>query len=169
LSNEKDAKWLGVAKAVSSMSKDPSTKVGCVLTDWEYRHISSGYNGFVAGCDESLLTWERPLKYKLVIHAEMNAMHFAARADLSRTRLYCTHAPCYDCLKHMLQRGVRYVRYDEFDSVVERWPAEDLEAIVRLMSACNNRHSTAMDCQDIHGGNYWSMVEKKLEFLRGEK
>ena len=37
---------MDMAKLVSSWSKDPSTKVGAVITDDENRIISVGYNGF---------------------------------------------------------------------------------------------------------------------------
>src|SRR5699024_9380544 len=41
-----DARYMGLAYLVASWSKDPSTKVGCILVDQKNRFISSGYNGF---------------------------------------------------------------------------------------------------------------------------
>lgn len=101
-----------LAHTVSIKSKDPSTKVGCVIVDKENRVISQGYNGFVANSDESKLSWARPIKYQLVIHSEMNALLFA-RQNLDGTTAYITHAPCDSCLKHLLQAGIREIYYKD--------------------------------------------------------
>ena len=45
------------AMMASFKSKDPSTKVGCVIVDQNNRQVTMGYNGFVAGIDESQLPW----------------------------------------------------------------------------------------------------------------
>ncbi len=69
-----DYRWLGLAKHVSEWSKDPSTKVGAVIAKGK-KLISLGYNGFPSSCpdDEEWLN-ERETKYKLVTHAELNAV-----------------------------------------------------------------------------------------------
>ena len=41
-----DTRFIDLAKLVSTWSKDPSTKVGAVITDDNNRVISLGYNGF---------------------------------------------------------------------------------------------------------------------------
>ena len=45
------------AMMASFKSKDPATKVGCVFVDQNNHQITMGYNGFVAGIDESQLPW----------------------------------------------------------------------------------------------------------------
>ena len=110
-----DRYFMGIAEAVAKRSKDPSTKVGCVIVGENYEPISFGYNGFVAGCDESYMTFERPYKDMLSIHAEMNALIFAQR-DIKNSRIYVTNAPCDNCLKHLLQAKVKEIVFDKFDT-----------------------------------------------------
>lgn len=110
-----DKYFISIAESVSKKSKDPSTKVGCVIVSEDYEPISFGYNGFVAGCDEDYMTFERPYKDMLSIHAEMNALIFAQRA-IKNSRVYVTNAPCDNCLKHLLQAKVKEIVFDKFDT-----------------------------------------------------
>ena len=81
--NEWDDYFLRIAETVSSKSKDPSSKMGCVIVDKNKRVVSVGYNGLIQGADESKMTLsERPMKYYFSIHAEMNSILFA-KTDLS--------------------------------------------------------------------------------------
>jgi len=122
-----------IANKVKERSKDLSTQVGCVIASKENTPISWGYNGFVAGCDEDLMSWERPLKYELVIHAEMNAILFSDQS-LKGAKCYVTHAPCSNCLKHLLQVGVREIYYLDSD-LSQKFSEESREAIKRLIIA----------------------------------
>lgn len=67
-------RFLSLAKHVAGWSKDPSTKVGCVIAK-DKRIVSVGYNGFPEGIRD---TYERlnnrELKYQIVQHAEENAI-----------------------------------------------------------------------------------------------
>lgn len=133
-----DISWheyhMAMARTASLKSKDPSTKVGCVIVDKNNGIISTGYNGWVKGCNEEFMSWERPLKYNTIIHAEQNAIHFAKR-DLSGCVLYVTHGPCDNCLKHILQEGVRDIYYADVGVMKERGRPDQLEAIMRLVRA----------------------------------
>ena len=122
-----------LAHTVSIKSKDPSTKVGCVIVDKENRVLSQGDNGFVAGSDESKLTWARPMKYQLVIHAELNALLFA-RQNLSGSVAYITHAPCDACLKHLLQVGIKEIYYKDV-AIMRRSEQIQKEAIKMLLES----------------------------------
>ncbi|MDR0571619.1 MAG: dCMP deaminase family protein [Rickettsiales bacterium] len=110
-----DEYFMSIAKVIAKKSKDPTTQVGCVIVDNNNRPVSFGYNGSVMGCDESQIIFEKPYKDMLSIHAEMNALIFAKR-DLTGCRIYVTNAPCDNCLKHLLQAGVREFIYDVFDT-----------------------------------------------------
>ena len=44
-----DRKFIDMAVLVSSWSKDPSTKVGCVIADSDHAQLSEGFNGFPRG------------------------------------------------------------------------------------------------------------------------
>jgi len=113
---------LGMAHHVAKLSKDPSTKVGAVIFDPQRRIVSAGYNGFARGVldTDSRLT-HRETKYKLVLHAEKNAILFATGCTHDCT-LVVTHPCCAQCAALIIQAGVRYVMWPkptaEFE---ERW------------------------------------------------
>jgi dCMP deaminase len=142
-----------LAHTVSLKSKDPSTKVGCVIVDKDNRVVSQGYNGFVAGSDESKLSWARPIKYNIVIHAEANALLFA-RQDLKGTKAYVSHAPCDNCLKLMLQAGIREIYYKDI-AIMHRADQIQKDAIKMLVE------STGAKIQNVETGKEY------LEDLNG--
>jgi len=124
-----------IANAIKNKSEDPSTQVGAVIIDKNRRIVSTGYNGWVAGCNEVLMSWEdRDLKLEMVIHAEMNALIFA-KQDLKGCEVYSTHSPCSNCLKHLLQAGIRAIYYDSPEIIVERGGDLQKDAIRRLIQA----------------------------------
>lgn len=110
-----DEYYMSIAWAVSTKSKDPSTKVGCVLVSRDNKPISFGYNGFVAGCNEKFMTFEKPYKDMMSIHAEMNALIFAQKS-VEGGKAYVTHVSCDNCLKHLLQAGIKEIIYDKSDT-----------------------------------------------------
>lgn len=115
-----DQFWLEQAFHYASRSKDPSTKVGCLIVRTDGTLASAGRNGFprkIADLPERLN--DRELKYRFTIHAEMNALHFA-REDITGATAYCTFAPCEKCAPHLIQRGVARVVFPEAPPV-ERW------------------------------------------------
>ena len=70
-----DLRFIGLAQHISTWSKDPSTKVGCVVVGEDREIRSTGFNGFPRGIndDEERLT-DREKKYPLICHAEENAI-----------------------------------------------------------------------------------------------
>ena len=119
-----DEYYLGMASLVSRKSKDPSTKCGAVIVAKSNAVLSIGFNGFPRGVAEvhtapALPTegkliaerWERPQKYRWVVHAEMNAILNAARHGISLegSRLYTTTLPCSECVKAIIQAGIKEV------------------------------------------------------------
>lgn len=81
---------------------------GCVAVK-DKRIIASGYNGAPEGfphCDEDTCNDKKPCIN--TIHAEANLIAFAARAGISLegATLYCTHAPCLNCARLILQSGI---------------------------------------------------------------
>lgn len=101
----------------SFKSKDPNTKVGCVFVDDNNHQLSMGYNGNIAGINESILPWgnnkEVPLdqqKYAYVVHSEANAI-LHAKADLTESKCYVTLFPCHECAKMIATVKVKEVIY----------------------------------------------------------
>jgi deoxycytidylate deaminase len=82
-----------------------------VIVDQQNRPISFGYNGNIAGGDDEYFSYERPQKYYTIIHAEMNAILFAKR-DLSNSKMFVTYASCENCLKFIIQAGIKEVIYE---------------------------------------------------------
>jgi dCMP deaminase len=113
--NEKwDRRFLELAAHVSTWSKDPSTKVGAVLVDDSRTVVGMGYNGFARGVSDSEHRLnERDLKYKYVVHAEVNAILAAGlRAKGCVLYVYPSFAIpciCHECCKTAIQAGVREV------------------------------------------------------------
>tara|TARA_R110000737_G_scaffold47134_7_gene67099 strand:+ start:14615 stop:15058 length:444 start_codon:yes stop_codon:yes gene_type:complete len=101
-----DARFMELAKLVSTWSKDPSTKVGAVLVDPTRRIMSTGYNGFPRGVSDEWTRYaDREQKYAMVVHAELNAL-LCASSKVSGCTLYVTMAPCSECAKSIIQSGV---------------------------------------------------------------
>ena len=147
MSNQKawDEYFMNIAEAVSAKSKDPSSKMGCVIVDQNKRVVSLGYNGMVQGADEAKMTLnERPMKYYFVIHSEMNALIFAHQ-NLEGCTLYNRVATCENCLKHCLQAGIKRFVYKELrvhshssDPKKSMTNIETDEAVIRLLISMPN-------------------------------
>ena len=140
--SEWDEYFMEIAEVVASRSKDPSSKMGCVIVDENKRVVSLGYNGMLQGADESKMTLsERPMKYYFAIHSEMNALIFAKR-DLTGCTVYNRVATCENCLKYCLQAGITRFVYKELrvhshstDRAHSMTNVETDEAIIRLLAS----------------------------------
>lgn len=144
--NQKQRAWdeyfMKIAETVALKSKDPSSKMGCVIVDKNKRVVSLGYNGLVQGADESKLTLsERPMKYYFATHSEMNAVLFAHQ-DLAGCTIYNRVATCDNCLKYCLQAGITRFVYEELrvhshstDPKKSMTNVDTDEAIIRLLTS----------------------------------
>ena len=103
-------RFLELAQHMSSFSKDPSTKVGAVIFDDSNRIISMGYNGLpqkVVDCEERYLN--RDLKYKTIIHAEMNAILFARKDITGCSIATWPFLSCSNCTSAIIQSGIKRI------------------------------------------------------------
>jgi dCMP deaminase len=105
------------AMLASYKSKDPSTKVGCVFVDKNNHQITMGYNGAIAGIDETAIPWGNDKsvspeyqKYGYVIHSEANAISHR-HASLEGSRGYVTLFPCNECAKLIASQKVSEIIY----------------------------------------------------------
>lgn len=102
-------RFLDLATHVAQWSKDPSTKVGCVLVNDTRQVVGMGYNGFPRGVADGADRYaDRSIKYPMVVHAEANAI-LNAVGSTKGTLAYVTHHPCADCMGLLIQAGVRGV------------------------------------------------------------
>mgnify|MGYP006087718903 FL=1 len=106
-------RYLGLAREVSTWSKDPSTKVGAVVIGNDGEVLAQGFNGFPRGIsDNSARLKDRDKKYKLVVHAEMNAIYNAGLngVSLKDSTLFVYGLPvCNECAKGIIQVGIKTV------------------------------------------------------------
>jgi dCMP deaminase len=103
--------FMSMAELVASKSKDPSTKVGCVVVTEDKVVAATGYNGLPRGVQDRSERMERPAKYLWTSHAEENAVAQAARvgAKLKGGTAFVTHHPCSRCARSLIQAGVTTV------------------------------------------------------------
>lgn len=125
---------------VSTKSKDPNTKCGCVIVSREHNILATGYNSFPRGMDDTKLErYLRPLKYKYMVHAERNAIFAAARHghSLLDSLLYVSGIPCVDCAHAIIQAGISTVIYDKQKQLKWNSPVYQDHALVKeLFKEC---------------------------------
>jgi dCMP deaminase len=136
----KDYQWwdrwfLGLAQYISTASKDPSTKVGAVIVDKNRIIRGIGYNGFPRGVKDTPARYaDRELKYKLVVHAEVNAL-LNATGSVQDCSIYVwptlmVPAVCPECCKAVIQSGIKRVVGWKGETQ-ERW--QDMAHISEMM------------------------------------
>ena len=122
MDNLKQKQWdeyfLNLVAGIGQKSKDPNTKVGAIIVDQNNRIISTGYNGFPAGMDETPELWVRPVKYNFCVHAEINAILYA-RCSLEDATIYVSFMPCKECAKTIAASGIKRVVCFERDDKVD--------------------------------------------------
>jgi dCMP deaminase len=118
--------YLKMAKDYALMSKCRKLKVGCMIVN-NGRIVSTGVNGTPKGMcnctdhfynesDSEFLEKHREWSTENEVHAEMNALLYAAKTNVEVTPeciLYCTHEPCNNCLKHIAVTGIKQIYYIE--------------------------------------------------------
>jgi dCMP deaminase len=122
-----DNRFLEHAKNIASWSKDPSTKIGAVAVK-NRNVISAGYNGFPRGIEDSEVRLNvRQLKYRYVVHAEMNVIYNASfnGVSLQGSSLYVYGLPvCSTCAKGIIQVGITEVFIRTEKQIPEVWVQE---------------------------------------------
>ena len=116
-----DKNFLNIAKELSFASKCVSKQVGAVIVK-DGRILSTGYNGTPAGyinCSEHWKDeytkdhhdWSKTYE----IHAEMNAIIWAARKGISieGATIYVTLEPCSECSKNLIASGIKRIVYEK--------------------------------------------------------
>lgn len=122
--------FINIAKNISELSSCIQYKVGAILVK-NGRILSTGYNGTPPGainCNnyfaQRQVNREIHSKFseEMEIHAELNAILFAARNGISieDSILFVTLHPCKHCLKMICAAGIKTVYYcDDYDKYSE--------------------------------------------------
>jgi dCMP deaminase len=129
---------------VAEKSRDPSSKYGAVVVRGTHV-ISTGYNGIPAGMEYDPAYFARPDKYMYFVHAEQNAIYQAARdgVALNGGHMYVIRPPCAECVKAIIQSGIKQVSYLEHHK--EAFPKDSpnisdwrmsLEAAGQMLEEC---------------------------------
>jgi dCMP deaminase len=108
----RDELLLNIAELVARRSTCQRLSVGAILAR-EGRILSSGYNGAPSGlphCDHAPLDTDPCTR---TVHAEANCIAFAAKTgvETNLATMYCTHSPCNDCAKLMINAGIKRLVY----------------------------------------------------------
>lgn len=135
----KEVKFIGIAKAISLLSKDRSTKVGAVVVGPDGEIRAMGYNGMPRGCDDTNEARHvRPEKYFWFEHAERNLIFNAARIGVPLkgcTLIVSGLYPCMDCARAIVQSGITRVITPPPDQTCERW-GDHHQRSVELFREC---------------------------------
>ena len=134
-----DLRFLKLAADWSLHSKDPSTRTGAVVARPDLSIVALGYNGFPPGVNDDPARYlDRDLKYKLILHAEINAMD-SAREFLGGYTLYTwPFMPCSRCTAQVIKRGIRRCVSPELPlstQLQERWGGDLKLAAMMLQEA----------------------------------
>ena len=116
-----DQNFINIAKELASASKCVSKQVGAVIVK-DGRILSTGYNGTPPGYTNCSAHWDGKYTKEhhewsktYEIHAEMNAIIWAAREGISidGATIYVTLEPCSDCSKNLIASGIKRIVYDK--------------------------------------------------------
>lgn len=106
---------MALATCAATRGSCDRAQVGAVLVDDHNRLFSSGYNGAPRGVPSCLEAGHLMVDGHCVrtLHAERNAIMAASSGGRSteEARIFTTHFPCFDCVKMIIQSGIREVTY----------------------------------------------------------
>jgi len=136
---EWDLFQLRLARQYSTMSKDPSTKVGAVVCDKDSKHVFGlGYNGLpscIADTDDIL--YNREKKYVWMDHAEDNAINRAHKMTHGNVKgltiVIYPFIACTECAAGIIESGI--ARVVTLDYAPKRWLDDFKESERRLKEA----------------------------------
>lgn len=116
--------FLEMAKHSSTLSKDPSTRIGAIAVGKHNNILSTGYNGFPRGVkDTPNRLNNREMKYSFISHGEMNCIFNACLngVSLENSTLYVYGLPvCSECAKGVIQTGIKKVIM-QCDDLSDKW------------------------------------------------
>jgi dCMP deaminase len=160
--NHKDL--LKKAYQIATTSRDPSTQNGALIVDKDGKVIATGANNFPNGVKEDVpARWERPLKYKIIEHAERAVIYECARKGLATQGLtmVCAWACCSDCSRAIILSGIKLlVRHKQ---ALDRSPAFWMEEIKIANQLLEESGVSVMDFDGeiggtekiLHSGQFW--------------
>ena len=103
------AELLKIAYSKAAESTNPSTQNSALLVNDDGNVLVSVDNPFPRGIAETPERLVKPLRYKMSVHAERNAIYTAARGGVKTHGLtmVAPWASCADCAQAIIQAGVK--------------------------------------------------------------
>lgn len=112
----RDELFVEITNLVAQRSTCWRKQVGAIVVK-DRRIITTAYNGPPSGFPHCTKETCKGKNCDISIHAEMNAIAFAAKSGVSieGSTMYCTMSPCINCAKVILNSGiVRVVYFEEY-------------------------------------------------------
>lgn len=159
--------FLLIAYQDARNSPDPSTQNAALLVDehlpLDPHIICAGINEFPRGVEYKPERWERPLKYKIIEHAERNAVYSAARNGLSTQGLTMVSpwAACCDCSRAIIQAGIKkLVTHKQADDMSPAFWREEIDIAHQMLSEAGVEiifydGIVGCDFEVLHSGKKW--------------
>jgi len=155
-----DDYFLAMAFIVARRSFDPSSKCGCVIVSGDKRVLSVGYNGPIRGSTDEEIPLTRPERYKFMIHGEENALlaYNGSYQDIQNSVAYVTGRPCYRCLRMMIQKGIKKIKYGKNSTrVVDR---EDMNAQLLML-----KHHPEVEIKELSNASIKTVFIETLDYI----
>lgn len=115
--------YMIIAQATAKRSTCDRAIVGAIAVK-DNMIIATGYNGSPKGWDHCDKTTHQIRGEHCIrtVHAEMNIICQCARFGISLegATIYCTHSPCYQCLKHLENVEVKEVKFLEYKKDLDK-------------------------------------------------
>jgi dCMP deaminase len=146
-------------RIAQSHSPDPSTRVGAIITTKS--RIFYGWNRVSPGLYNFDLT-DRGLKYKIIEHAERDAIFKATKAGVSLlgATMYCPWAACCECARAIVLSGIKEVvcHGNALEKTPDRW-RENIELAKKIFEAGNVTYTWWYGklgfCKNLFDGEIW--------------
>jgi dCMP deaminase len=132
-----DTNFIKIAMEIATASKCVSKQVGAVIVK-DGRILSTGYNGTPPGYENCCDHWNHEYTKEhhewsktYEIHAEMNAIIWAARKGISieDATIYVTLEPCSECSKNLIASGIKRIVFSkEYEHTHSKVVSKFLEA-----------------------------------------
>lgn len=126
-----------IVEKVSQFSKDPSTKVGALAIDDNFRVLSIGYNGLPSKYPDNYEELSREKKLAITIHAEINCILNAAKngVSLKDSTMYISEPCCSNCAAAMVNAGIKKVVFPSNYSLSKAW-LESIDLAKQVFKTC---------------------------------
>lgn len=134
-----DDYFFSLLPLIAQKSKDPNTKIGCIIIGEGHEIKTTGYNSFPRGLNDNVpARSKRPEKYNWIIHAEQNAICNASRNGVSllNSIMYLHGLPCMSCACSIVQAGIKEIVYKGSEVSTSKKYIKEVKKSQTLLKEC---------------------------------